>query len=193
MKFKRTAALMLAVLSLSGLMTGCGGKEDTGVDITLVKKYISEDEPVLQNVLAEQSIDCTVTEIATGDTAADPTGVMGSMMKLAGMITTQDIDILIASLDEGKNQANMECLLSLSELFTEEELAGFDLVSFELIDENGVEGVLHDVPCGIRLYDPEIASIDESGMAVYIISNTEQPEESKEARLAIAELYAEAK
>ena len=183
------ALLMLLAFFLAGCV---GGEEEyPGVGVSVLTMYIdTTEEHFLQDVLEhETDIECSVIPIATGHFENDPSAAMGGLVKLTSLIAAKEVDVLVSSMTEAGRQAVADTFMPLSEVFTEEELAAYESVSFEVVDDHGIEGHLHGVPCGIRLTDPEIASLDESGMALFLIPNTAKPAEAKEIFLLLAELY----
>lgn len=194
MKKKRNLALVLAALTVSGVLAGCGGEPESGaggIDVAVITKYTLEEENPLPAALEENLPDlpCAVTTIATGDAESDPNAAMAGMMRLTALIAAKDVDVVVANMEEAERQAKAESFTPLSELFTDEELAGFEIIAFDTISDDGTAGSLHDIPCGILLHNEAIASMDESGMGVYIVCNTEQPEQAARVMLAIAEHY----
>jgi len=193
MRKRRIAALGMAALTASALFAGCGEEKSEGLDVAVITRYALEEENPLPSALAEELPDlpCNVVTIATGDAETDPTVAMAGMMRLTALISSKDVDIVVANTEEAERQARAESFTPLSELFTEEELTGFEQISFSIVSDDGTVGNLSNVPCGVRLNAPEIASMDESGMGLYVICNTEEPELAKEVFLLFAELYAE--
>lgn len=189
----RKLFLVLIVLLFSLAGCGRGEEEYPGVGVSVLTMYIDTvEEHFLQDVLEhETDIECSVIPIATGHFENDPSAAMGGLVKLTSLIAAKEVDVLVSSMAEAERQAVADTFMPLSEIFTDEELAGFETVSFTVVDDHGTKGALHGVPCGIRLTDPEIASLDESGMALFLISNTAKTAEAKEIFLLLAELYAE--
>ena len=188
---RKLLALLTALLFS---LAGCGGGEEEfpGVGVSVLTMYIdTTEEHFLSDVLAERTdIQCSVIPIATGHFENDPSAAMGGLVKLTSLISAKEVDILVSSMTEAERQAVADTFTPLSDVFTDEELADFELVSFDIVDDHGIEGALHGVPCGIRLTDPELASLDDSGMALFLIRNTAKPAEAKEIFLLLAELYA---
>lgn len=187
---KKFFAFLTAVLFL---FAGCGREEEyPGIGISILTRYIDTvEEPFLQDVLdAHTDIECSVIPIATGHFENDPSAAMGGLVKLTSLIAANEVDVLVSSMAEAERQAAADTFAPLSDAFTVEELAGFEQVSFEVVDDQGIEGALHNIPCGILLTDSEISSLDESGMALFLISNTQNPDAAREIFLVIAEMYA---
>ncbi|MBR6790255.1 MAG: hypothetical protein IKM31_05235 [Oscillospiraceae bacterium] len=186
----------MAALTVSGVLAGCGGEPESGaggIDVAVITKYTLEEENPLPAALEENLPDlpCAVTTIATGDAESDPTVAMAGMMRLTALIASGDVDVVVASMEEAERQAKAESFTPLSDMFTDEELAGFETISFEVISEDGTIGPLNGVPCGILLKNDRISSMDESGMGVFLICNTEEPEQAADVMMALAELYSE--
>lgn len=197
MKHTRIVSLCLtALMACSVLLTSCGDSEKTtGVSVVVASAYVPDETlSSLQQTLdagfsEEQSgFGCSVQGISSGDSESDPMMAMSGMMKLTSMIAAKEVDVLITNEEEGQRQANGESFLPLSDLFAEEELAGYELVSFEVTDEDGAEGDLNNVPCGIQLTDSSLSVLGDQ-VAVYVICNTECLDDAKEVVLQLAELY----
>ena len=131
------------------------------------------------------------TIVTTGDTESDPMMAAAGIMKVAGMVDADEIDVLVASLEEGERQAQNGGLLPLSEVFTEEELAEMSLeqISFDITDSDGNPEEEFSGPCGFKLTGETVSGLDSEGVGVFIVSNTDKPEESRQVMETLMEMY----
>ena len=198
MKTRQIMALSLSLVLVGGMFASCGSEENSaGVDVVVAASYVPEEttdtlQQALDGVYTEESgFDGTVTGVTTGDTESDPMMAAAGIMKVAGMVAADEIDVLVASLEEGERQAQNGGLLPLSEVFTEEELAEISLeqISFDITDSDGNPEEEFSEPCGFKLTGETVSGLDSEGVGVFIVSNTDKPEESRQVMETLMEMY----
>ena len=198
MKTRQIMALSLSLVLVGGMFASCGSEENSaGVDVVVAASYVPEEttdtlQQALDGVYTEESgFGCTVTGVTTGDTESDPMMAAACIMKVAGMVAADEIDVLVASLEEGERQAQNGGLLPLSEVFTEEELAEISLeqFSFDITDSDGNPEEEYSQPCGFKLTGETVSGLDSEGVGVFIVSNTDKPEESRQVMETLMEMY----
>ena len=198
MKTRQIMALSLSLVLVGGMFASCGSEENSaGVDVVVAASYVPEEttdtlQQALDGVYTEESgFGCTVTGVTTGDTESDPMMAAAGIMKVAGMVAADEIDVLVASLEEGERQAQNGGLLPLSEVFTEEELAEISLeqISFDITDSDGNSEEEFSEPCGFKLTGETVSGLDSEGVGVFIVSNTDKPEESRQVMETLMEMY----
>lgn len=198
MKTRQMMALSLSLVLVGGMFASCGSEETSaGVDVVVAAAYVPEEttdvlQQALDGVYTEESgFGCTVTGVTTGDTESDPMMAAAGIMKVAGMVAADEVDVLVASLEEGERQAQNGGLLPLSDLFTEEELAEISLeqISFDITDSDGNPQEEYSQPCGFMLTSETVSGLDSEGVGVFIVSNTDKPQESQQVMETLMELY----
>lgn len=196
MKKTRWFAGALAILMACPVfLASCGSETSEAVSVVAAAQYVPEETvSALQEQLdakfpAEEGAGCTVTGISSGDSESDPMAAMAGMMKLTSMIAAKEVDVLVTSLEEGEKQAKNASFMPLEELFTEEELAGLELVSFDIQNDDGTPDEENSKACGVKLTSGELSQLTNGGAAVFVVVNTEHLDQAKEVLLQIAELY----
>lgn len=74
------------------------------------------------------TVDIQVYALGPG---ADPMAVMGNTQKLAALMMSSDIDVIVGDASQLRKYSGGNAYLPLEELYTPEELAGMDIISYE--------------------------------------------------------------
>lgn len=162
-------ALCALTLAIALLASGCssgdssGGDQaasGTGLRVALVAVYVPDEATAaleaelaaVPALAAEGGAMPTVAGVSSGDSEADPMGTMAGMAKIGGMFAAGEIELMICDAENVRRYGDGgESYVALSELFTEEELAGFHAVAFSLykLDDEGNEVGEESAPCGL--------------------------------------------
>ncbi len=198
MKRKSIAAITLcAVMLCPAALASCGDSGSSALQITAVGPYVDDEQ--LTSYGESFSADSAALS-AAGETAefsslsvgdeSDPSLYGASIMKVDAMIAANEMDIMICTVDEAARSARSDYFSNLEETFTAEELAQIpeeDLLSFDMVDEDGNATGEQTAVCGVRISGNETLDAAMMGQeyGVFLISNTQNPDLAKEVFLEI--------
>lgn len=179
MKIKRIlAAGMLAAVSILSL-GGCGGGSSAEDTIGVVVSSAYVDDEALQAfagelVAAHPDWEGKVifTSQSMGDSEIDGAAYGAAVMQQTAMAAADEMDIMVCDDENGARNSRSELFISLSDLFTEEEIAAFgETLTFEMVDESGNPTGEMAPTCGVRVtgdgFDTAAGGAD---LGVYIVS-----------------------
>jgi len=199
-----TALGIFAVLGLVFCFSGCSenkGKttpfQVTFSSMTINESAITEFGNSLLRQIPELAIEGTAplfTSIIMGEARnnpeagimSDPMMGMAGMMRMAATVSTGEIDVFIADMDNGARNARSDMFLSIDKIFPGEDLSALEdrLLSFDIMTTDAYEpkptGEKTPV-CGIKIIDnDQIRRIfGNQEVGVFIISNTKNLELAK--------------
>jgi|GEM_PF-1522647 len=147
--FKKVILLFLIFLVFMGFST-CSSERPNQFQILFVAlplniPAISEYGTSLITQMPELTIEerePLFTAMLMGTTAqnADPSMAMGLIMRLSGMITAREVDIIIANMDNALNMAQGSTFMPLSEILTAQEIQMLEaenmLLDFDILGTN---------------------------------------------------------
>ena len=200
MKTRQTAALLAALLCIPTALTACGGGSDSStLQIAAVGTVVDDEQ--LQSyagsftassaALSAAGAEAEFTAYTVGSSDSDPAMYGTAVMKVTAAVSAHEIDLMICSLDEAARNARAGYYTSLSDAFTEEELAQFaeeDLLSFDMVDDDGNPTGEQTAVCGVRLSGSE--ALDNAMLGeeygLFLVAGSEKEELAKEVFLEIA-------
>ena len=177
MKRKSIAAITLcAVMLCPAALASCGDSGSSALQITAVGPYVDDEQ--LTSYGESFSADSAALS-AAGETAefsslsvgdeSDPSLYGASIMKVDAMIAANEMDIMICTVDEAA------------------QIPEEDLLSFDMVDEDGNATGEQTAVCGVRISGNETLDAAMMGQVygVFLISNTQNPDLAKEVFLEI--------
>ena len=207
---KWLSVIIAACCFITVCLTGCSSPSSKAApfQIAFCSLYIndnavSEYAASLQNSMPELRIDgnaplCTpmiMGEVQNDIEAGvinDPMMAMGGMIKLAALVATGEIDVVIADLDNAARDARGDMYLPLVEVFTEQELSALSdrLLSFDLVETDGYETIPtgERTPiCGINITGNEAMTpiFGNQEIGVFIVANTKNLGLAKSVMLSL--------
>lgn len=185
--YQKNICLLLAVLLLPAfLLAGCGKREDP-FQVIFAGPFVNEKLAASygEGLAVEGPIQYSGFSFGSEEVDAMVYGA-GAMMMNA-MVAAGEVDVMVCDLENATRLARGGTFLDLTTAFTEEELAGRPLLSFDLVDEYGNLTGEKTPPCGLDLTGHgEIDYIlGGGGYGLFIVSNTGDLERSKEVFRAI--------
>jgi len=198
---KIAAALVTLVLVLC--LFGCsGGKKTTPFQIVFSAALLSESAVTeygnsLKSSMPELTIDGTApvfSSMMMGETRndaasgvpADPMMGMAGMMRMAAVVSTGEMDVFIADMENAGRNARSDMFMPLDKVFPGEDLSAYGerLLSFDILSNDSYDpqptGEKTPV-CGFSITgNPQIRRIfGDQEIGVFIISNTKNLELAK--------------
>lgn len=203
---KKILALLMVMALLLGLLTGCSSSSDkqgesATLQVVVLAPYVFEENAkTLEDTLNAQlphltteTASMTMTCISAGNSETDPYGTMAAMTRMAGMLSSNEIDLLICDETNARRYAeNGEVFIPLSELFTQEEMeeAGIVAAYVALLDDEGNPTGEMSEACGVDLSGcttlKELLLI--SDLNAYVITDSANVENAKDVILYLVSM-----
>ena len=198
---------MLAIIAITGLTLGLAGcsdnsKKSTPFQIVFSAAYVNESAvtaygSALQGRMPELVVDGKnplFTSMMMGETNAnagsgamvDPMMGMAGMMRMAAVVSTGEMDVFIADMENAGRNARSDMFMPLDKVFPGEDLSAYGerLLSFDILSNDSYDpqptGEKTPV-CGFSITgNPQIRRIfGDQEIGVFIISNTKNLELAK--------------
>lgn len=196
---KKRILAMAAVLVLCAVtLTGCSSEEKKADDsaalhVTMIHTYVSaEAEETLESELLAalpqvfgSEVGLEVNSVSSGDTEKDPMGAMAGMTKIAGMMSSGEMELwLCDSQNASRHGENGTLFVPLDELFTAQEQAelGITPVTVPLFNDDGEQTGEQSAPCGIDLSGCEKLTqlMYTNDVAAYVLIDSPHTAQAKE-------------
>ncbi|MCL2832130.1 MAG: hypothetical protein FWD78_03075 [Treponema sp.] len=191
------ALLIAGVLVFTFLGCSSGGNKTSPFQIAFCSLYVNESAvsdygAALLNSIPDLSIDGKAplfTPMIMGESqndnqlSNDPMANMASIMKAAAVVSTGDLDVMIADMDNGARNARSGMFMNVSDLFPGEDLSalGTRLLSFDILNTDSYQPVPtgEKTPvCGISITgnDQMKKIFGDQEIGVFVVANTKNLE-----------------